>query len=74
MDLVGYQIAARGVHQSTTDQVPFGIVVDGSTFSDRHFVAIFAMFNDPIMCSGNPAHDDPDYFKDTKFYNNCSGF
>ncbi|ETL80687.1 hypothetical protein L917_18839, partial [Phytophthora nicotianae] len=54
--------------------VPFGIVVDGSTFSDRHFVAIFAMFNDPIMCSGNPAHDDPDYFKDTKFYNNCSGF
>ncbi|KAG3120420.1 hypothetical protein C6341_g27351 [Phytophthora cactorum] len=30
----------------------FGIVLDGCTFNGRHFITIFAVFNDPGMCSG----------------------
>jgi len=46
----------------------FGIVLDGSTFSGRHYIAIFAVFNDPDMCSGTSAQDHSDYFEDTDCY------
>jgi len=42
------------------EQTPtFGIVLDGSTFSGRHFIAIFAVFNDPEMCSGTCLRTTP---------------
>ncbi|KAG6951497.1 hypothetical protein JG688_00013704 [Phytophthora aleatoria] len=50
-----------------TEELPpsFGIVFDGCTFNGRHFIAIFAVFNDPGMCGGRPAQDDSEYFDDT---------
>ncbi|KAG3107304.1 hypothetical protein PI124_g14173 [Phytophthora idaei] len=50
-----------------TEELPpsFGIVFDGCTINGRHFIAIFAVFNDPGMCGGRPAQDDSEYFDDT---------
>uniref|UniRef100_H3H0X4 BED-type domain-containing protein n=1 Tax=Phytophthora ramorum TaxID=164328 RepID=H3H0X4_PHYRM len=46
----------------------FGIVVDGCTFSGRHYIAIFPVFNDPDLCSGSPAQGGSDYYDDTDCY------
>ncbi|ETO81843.1 hypothetical protein F444_03913 [Phytophthora nicotianae P1976] len=53
----------ESVEARVAEELPstFGIVLDGCTFSGRHYIAIFAVFNDPKMCRGTPAQDDPDY-------------
>ncbi|KAE8969351.1 hypothetical protein PR003_g28662 [Phytophthora rubi] len=59
------------VYQSTearvAEELPpsFGIVLDGSTFNGRHYIAIFAVFDDPTMCHGTPSDDVSEYFDDT---------
>ncbi|KAE9331151.1 hypothetical protein PF008_g15576 [Phytophthora fragariae] len=59
------------VYQSTEARVAeelqpsFGIVLDGSTFNGRHYIAIFAVFDDPTMCHGTPSDDVSEYFDDT---------
>ncbi|EGZ16538.1 hypothetical protein PHYSODRAFT_501688, partial [Phytophthora sojae] len=53
-----------------TEELPptFGIVLDGSTFSGRHYIAIFAVFNDPGMCHGTEVRGGTDYYDDTDCY------
>ncbi|OWZ07187.1 hypothetical protein PHMEG_00020450 [Phytophthora megakarya] len=46
----------------------FGIVLDGSTFNGRHFIAIFAVFNDPEMCHSDVADEPSEYYSDTDCY------
>ncbi|OWZ12041.1 hypothetical protein PHMEG_00014854 [Phytophthora megakarya] len=43
----------------------FGIVLDGITFNGRHFIAIFAVSNNPEMCHGDVADDSSEYYSDT---------
>ncbi|KAE8988769.1 hypothetical protein PR002_g21658 [Phytophthora rubi] len=59
------------VYQSTKRRVAeklpssFGIVLDGSISNGRHYIAIFAVFDDPTMCHGTPVENGSEYFDDT---------
>ncbi|KAE9127949.1 hypothetical protein PF007_g5428 [Phytophthora fragariae] len=53
-----------------SDELPstFGLLLDGSAFSGRHYIAIFAVFNDPDMCHGTEVREGPDYYDGTDCY------
>ncbi|OWZ19264.1 hypothetical protein PHMEG_0006514 [Phytophthora megakarya] len=65
--LMGVYEAAKA---RVAEELPasFDIVLDGSTFNDRHFIAIFAVFNDPKMWHGDVADDSSKYYSDTDCY------
>jgi hypothetical protein len=42
-----------------------GVVLDGSTFNGRHYIAILAVFDDSTMCHGSQDEGSSEYYDDT---------
>ncbi|KAE9240345.1 hypothetical protein PF004_g7550 [Phytophthora fragariae] len=61
-----YQFAEVTVSEELPPTIVLGL--DGSTFNGRHFIAIFAVFNDLDMCHGTEVSEGPDYYDDTDCY------
>ncbi|KAE9045762.1 hypothetical protein PR003_g4753 [Phytophthora rubi] len=60
----------RTIFRWVSEELPptFGLVLNGSTFNGRHYIAIFAVFNDTDMCHGTEVTEGPDYYDDTDCY------
>jgi len=43
----------------------FGVVLDGSTFNGRHYITIFAVFDDSTMCHGSQDEVISEYYDST---------